>query len=374
MYTLQEEVLLLKRFFSLLLLSLVVVLTSCPFEFTETIPNIAYKQVILIIGDGMGAEQAKAAGYYAHGQEGLLSFEQFPAMTTQTTHSASSSVTDSAASASAMATGKKVDNGVLSMEIPGSGNALRTVLEIAQEQGKATGLVTTTFSVHATPAAFASHVPSRSNYDDIASQYMHTSRPDVLFAGGNDTLSVAMAEDAGYLSATDKTSLENLSYIPDAKYFGYFGNTHLPYMYDGMGTLPELSDMTRKALDVLEEADEGFFLMIEGGRIDHAGHNQDLVRNIHEVLELADTVEYVIDWAVTHPDTLVIVTADHETGGLSVTQNNGAGNLPTVTWSTTGHTATPVPVYVWGSDAQRIAEQIDDNTDIFASFFTGTLR
>jgi alkaline phosphatase len=114
--------------------------------------------------------------------------------------------------------------------------------------------------------------------------------------------------------------------------------------------------------------------MIEGGRIDHAGHNQDLVRNIYEVLELADTVEYVIDWAATHPDTLVIVTADHETGGLSVTQNNGAGNLPAVTWSTTGHTATPVPVYVWGADAQRIAEQIDDNTDIFASFFTGNLR
>jgi alkaline phosphatase len=125
---------------------------------------------------------------------------------------------------------------------------------------------------------------------------------------------------------------------------------------------------------VLEEADNGFFLMIEGGRIDHAGHQNDLIRNIGEVLELSDTVEHVIDWAIDHPDTLVIVTADHETGGLSVTQNNGVGNLPSVTWSTTGHTATPVPAYVWGSDAQRIAKQIDDNTDIFASFFTSTLR
>jgi alkaline phosphatase len=374
MYTLREEVLLLKKFFFLILLPLIIVLTSCPLEFTETIPNIAYKQVILIIGDGMGAEQVKAAGYYAYGQEGLLSFEQFPAVTTQTTYSASSSVTDSAASASAMATGKKVNNGVLSMEIPGNGNDLQTILEIAQEQGKATGLVTTTISVHATPAAFAAHVPSRNNYQDIASHYMHTSRPDVIFAGGDANLTVSMAEDAGYLSATDKTRLSNLTYIPGAKYFGYFGNTHLPYMYDGMGTLPELSDMTRKALDVLEEADNGFFLMIEGGRIDHAGHQNDLIRNIGEVLELSDTVEYVIDWAIDHPDTLVIVTADHETGGLSVTQNNGVGNLPSVTWSTTGHTATPVPAYVWGSDAQRIAKQIDDNTDIFASFFTSTLR
>jgi alkaline phosphatase len=365
---------LLKRFLYTVLLFFIVLFTSCPLEFSESIPEITYTNIILIIGDGMGPEQIKAAGFYKYGQEGLLSFEQFPYMTYQTTYSANSSVTDSAASATAMATGKKVDNGVISMETPGSRKQLNTILEIAKNQGKATGLVTTTISVHATPAAFAAHASSRNGYDDIGYQYMHISRPDVLFAGGDPSVSVVIAEDAGYILATDKTSLSNLTYSPGAKYFGYFGNGHLPYMYDGMGTLPELSDMALKALDVLEETDEGFFLMIEGGRIDHAGHANDVTRTVHEVLELADTVEHVVSWASDKPDTLIIVTADHETGGLSVVKNNGAGTIPDVTWSTTGHTGTDVPVYVWGENAQYHSEQIMDNTDIFNAFLAIDIR
>ncbi len=356
-----------KNFLLVSLLLIILTLTSCPTQFAGPMPEIAYKNIILIIGDGMGAEQVKAAGYYEHGQEGLLGFEEFPYKTDQTTRSANSSITDSAASATAMATGVKVSNGVLSIEIPGRRFYLNTLLEIAAHEGKATGLVTTTHSVHATPAAFGSHVSNRNSYKSIGYQYMNKSRPDVIFAGGNTNLSTEMALEAGYLVATDKISLSLLEYAPESKYFGYFGNGHLPYMYDGMRTLPKLSDMALKALDLLEEKDEGFFLMIEGGRIDHAGHANDLVRNIHEVLELSDTVEQVINWAADKPNTVIIVTSDHETGGLSVLQNNGKGSLPNVSWSTTGHTSTPVPVYVWGENSQNISEMIEDNTDIFNS-------
>jgi len=238
------------------LLLIILTLTSCPTQFAGPMPELAYKNIILIIGDGMGVEQVKAAGYYEHGQEGLLSFEEFPYKTDQTTRSANSSITDSAASATAMATGVKVSNGVLSIEIPGRRFYLNTLLEIAAHEGKATGLVTTTHSVHATPAAFGSHVSNRNSYKSIGYQYMNKSRPDVIFAGGNTNLSAEMALEAGYLVATDKMSLSHLEYAPESKYFGYFGKGHLPYMYDGMGTLPELSDMALKAIELFEESEK----------------------------------------------------------------------------------------------------------------------
>ena len=359
-----------KLFIYSAVLFIITFFTSCNLVSSEPLPDIAYKNIILIIGDGMGSEQIKAAGYYKYGEEGLFSFEQFSDKSYQTTFSANSEITDSAASATAMATGEKVKNGVISKEIPGRRAFLTTILEEAQNQGKLTGLVTTTYSVHATPAAFAAHVTNRSNYDVIGYQYMNSSRPDVIFAGGHESLSVQLADYFGYTTVTDKTSLNNLTYTLGSRYFGYFGNGHLPYIYDGMGSLPELSDMALKAIELLEQSDEGFFLMIEGGRIDHAGHSNDLIRNIYEVIELADTVEKVVKWAEDHPNTIIIVTADHETGGLSVLQNNEAGNLPDVKWSTKGHTAISVPVYLWGGNSQNLKLQIKDNTDIFHAFFS----
>ena len=206
-----------------------------------------------------------------------------------TTYSADSYITDSAASATAMATGHKVNNGVLSM---GSfGRKYKTILEIAEDEGKMTRLVTTCFSVHATPAAFASHVRDRNDYGEIGRQYLEESRPDVIFGGGNDHLSISLAEASGYTLVNDSTSLLSLEYTHGSRYLGTFGDNHLPYMYDGTGSLPELSDMALKSLDILEESEEGFFLLIEGGRIDHAGHANDLIRNIYEIIELSDTVE-----------------------------------------------------------------------------------
>jgi hypothetical protein len=122
--------------------------------------------------------------------------------------------------------------------------------------------------------------------------------------------------------------------------------------------------MAAVALDILDNDPDGFFLMVESGRIDHAGHANDLARNVGEMFEFSDTVQDVLAWAASRDDTLVLVTADHETGGLEVIADNGPGRLPVVTWSTDYHTGVDVPVYGWGPHANLLPATMD-NTDFF---------
>ena len=326
-------------------------------------PNML-KNVIFCIGDGMGFEKVKAAGMYAHGEAGTLSFEALPYQGEVTTHSADSSMTDSAAAATALATGFKVNNGVLSTALPGDGRELYTLLECFRDQGKRTGLVSTTFITHATPAAFGAHNSARSNLGEIADDYLNYTQPNVLFGGGGNGISAAAAEAANYTVVTDRQGLFALDKENLSQASGQFGETNLPYEYDGLGDLPHLSEMATTALDILDREPGGFFLMIEGGRIDHAGHANDIERNVCETIEFSNTLRVVMDWCQGRDDTLIIVTADHETGGLRVLENNGVGNFPTVSWSTGGHTSTNVPVYSWGCNAQRVGG-VMDNTDLF---------
>jgi hypothetical protein len=146
--------------------------------------------------------------------------------------------------------------------------------------------------------------------------------------------------------------------------FGQFGAVILPYEYDGLGELPHLSEMAATALSILDNEPNGFFLMIEGGRIDHACHDNDIPRSILETTEFDKTVQVAMDWAAGRTDTLILVCADHETGGLTVVANNGAGAWPTVDWSSTGHTEANIPVYAWGMNAKLISG-VMDNTEMF---------
>ena len=189
-----------------------------------------------------------------------------------------------------MATGFKVNNGVISMAIPGDGRELVTVLERLKSQGKRTGLVTTTFVTHATPAAFGAHESSRSNYAAIAGDYLSQTLPTVLFGGGANGMTPEAAEAAGYTVVTDTVGVLALNMETITMTSGQFGDTHLPYEYDGLGSLPHLSEMTEVALDILEEDPDGFFLMVEGGLIDKAGHLNDIQRNISETIEFAGAV------------------------------------------------------------------------------------
>jgi alkaline phosphatase len=335
-------------------------------------PEGKARNVILFIGDGMGAGQIEAAGMYRAGAGGTLSFEAFPHRGYLSTLNAEGGVTDSAAAATAMATGSRVSNGVLAVAIPGNGRPLGTVLELLGRQGKRTGLVTTTFITHATPAAFASHVASRDDYGGIAVAYLNDSHPNLLFGGGGH-IRQADAKEAGYTVVTDRDDMMRLNTVAETHVFGSFGDGHIPFEYDGLADLPHLSEMTQVALRILENAPDGFFLMVEGGRIDHACHANDTMRAILETIEFSDAVEIALDWARSHPETLILVTADHETGGLIVAKNNGAGVIPTVSWSTSGHTAANVPVYGWGAGAERVSG-IMENTEIFQIMMKSSTR
>lgn len=346
------------RFFIFITL-LFILLTAC--ADSREYPRL---NIIFFIGDGMGTAQMDAASIYKSGETGKLSFEDFPVSAAVTTFSADSAVTDSAAAATAMATGAKVNNGVISQAIPGDGSDLKTLLEFFRSYGLSTGLVTTAYITHATPAAFGAHTDSRNNTTEIALDYFTQTKPNLLLGGGANGVSRLLAENNGYTVVTGRKELLSLNTAQVIYLSGQFGADHLPFQLDGLGTLPCLSEMLQAALKFLGRNPNGFFLMVEGGRIDHACHANDIQRMVFEMIEFDYTVQLARNWVSTRNDTLIVVTADHETGGLSVVQNNGAGIMPTVSWTTTGHTAVDVKVFAMGAHADKLAT-VEDNTDFY---------
>ncbi len=334
--------------------------------------------VILMIGDGMGFEHVAAARLY---NGGPLAFESAPYQAQMTTGSYTTSVfgvpTDSAASATAISTGQKVHNTVVSVAVPGDASELETIGELFASRGKSVGLVTTSYLTDATPAAMAAHAVFRFDYTRIAADYLNHTRPGVLLGGGGNGLTAAAGVAAGYAVVSDRAELAGLGPSPAGPVLGLFGEgaEGMPYEWDyaegtdpAYDTLPMLHEMTSAALSLLDSDPEGFFLLIEQENTDRAGHETGtgpdrIGRSIFATLELSRAVEEVLAFAAGRDDTLVIVTADHETGGLEILADNGAGSLPAVSWSTSDHTLVTVPVYAWGPNAALVSGVID-NTDI----------
>lgn len=346
---------------------------SCTLVYAEPPRN-----VIFYIGDGMGLGQVQAAETYTNSVMSFNNPALFPWRAECTTHSASSSVTDSAAGGTALATGVKVNNGVVSMATPGNGAQLQTLLEYFKTQGKSTGLITTAYLTHATPATFGAHNSSRNNESEIAADYLTQTRPNVLFGGGSHGLTLDSTAAAGY-TVTDSTAGFQ-AFAPDgnpatAEYFcAQFGTDHMPYKQDYLGQdypYPTLEAMVTKAIQILSEDPDGFFLMVEAGRIDHACHANLIRECIHEVIDLSDAVQAGYDWASSRRDTLILVTADHETGGLAVDGILGDDGYPVASWTTTGHTGRNVPVYASGLNAGLVAGTLD-NTDMVSLCTTDT--
>lgn len=334
--------------------------------------------VILMIGDGMGNGHVEAARVY---NGGPLAFESAPHQAQMTTDSYTSGQlgvpTDSAAAATAMSTGQKVHNTVVSLALPGDLSELETIGEFFAAKGKSVGLVTTSYLTDATPAAMAAHALFRFDYTRIAGDYLNNTRPEVLLGGGGNGLTAAAGIAAGYTVVTGRAGLQGLGPTPPGPVLGLFGAGFegMPFEWDhaqgtdpGYDTLPFLREMTSSALSFLSTDSDGFFLMIEQEGTDRAGHESGaspdrIGRDVFAALEFSRAVEEVLAFAAGRDDTLVIVTADHETGGLEILGDNGAGNLPTVSWSTSDHTRVTVPVYAWGPNAALVSGVID-NTDI----------
>ncbi|MCP5058696.1 MAG: PEP-CTERM sorting domain-containing protein [bacterium] len=340
--------------------------------------------VIVMIADGMGAEQVKAGAYYAGAP---LSFEGAPHQAQMITDSESTVTlggfpTDSAAAATAMSTGQKVSNFVVSVATPGDQSNLETMVETFSARGKSTGLVSNSYITDGTPAGFGSHAIARTLTSTIASGYLNDTRPDVLLGGGGNGMDPVATAAAGYTVVTDRTGLQAINPQTVGPLAGLFGTSAegMPYEWDydqgfdlGYDTLPFLTEMTSSALSVLENDPNGFFLMVEQENTDKAGHEDAsdphrLARAVFAAIEFSNAVQIVLDWAAGRTDTLIIVTADHETGGLEVLADNGAGVLPTVAWNGSGfpgwdHSGVNVPVYAWGPNADLVTGIID-NTEI----------
>ena len=319
------------------------------------------KNVILLIGDGMGIGQV-TLGRIANGNKPLTldSFKHAGYVSTYPDDNNEFFVTDSAAAGTAMATGVKTNNQAVGVD--NSGKAVKSILEYAKEAGKATGLVTTTRLTDATPAAFAAHNPKRGDEQLTAAQMLKTA-PDVMLGGGGDNFKsvsradkkdlLAQAKSAGYTVTTD---LDGFKAAKDGKLLGLFSSGMLPYAIDKNTKTPKLKDMAAKALDILKMDPDGFFVMIEGARIDHACHAHDAPTCAKEVLEFDAAVKTALEFAQKDGNTLVIVTADHETGGLSIgSQSKGMtfvadmlkkqdasifeGVMDDVSWDTMDHAA-----------------------------------
>jgi len=308
------------------------------------------------MGDGMGFEAVRAARMFDNGDTAPLNFETFPYLAEVTTANYQGGVTDSAAAGTAIATGHKVSNGVISMAIPGDGRELTTSLEILRDLGKRTGLVTTfTPIADATPASFGAHEPSRNNTAAIFNDYVTQTRPNVLMGRRGSPDNVDRALNGGYTLVTTADEMHALDTQTE---------THVAGLFTAAQT-PPLPDMVTTTLAILDNDADGFFLMIEHEGTDTFGHANDLAGVIDSLLELRDAVDVVLAWAAGRDDTLILVTADHETGGLNVTETNPQpGVVPSHTWSTTGHTLRNVPLYALGQGAGRVCG-VMDNTDTF---------
>jgi len=301
------------------------------------LPEEPVQNIILLIGDGMGPSQVQLARYYSLYQLNqdlnMLRMAEIGATSLVATRSLDYLVTDSAAAGTALATGYKTNNGMISQTPDGS--PLLTILEKAQALGKSTGLVSTTRLTHATPAVFASHIYDRDLENEIAVQ-MVESGTNVMLAGGrrhfipqtasgskreDDRNLLSEAENLGFVVVQNAEELRSIDPQAIDNLLGLFTGSHMSYEIDrNPAEEPSVAEMTQKALDILSQNPEGFFLMVEGGRIDHACHANDAAATIHDTLAFDEAVGVALDFWQNHPNTLIIVTADHETGGLCITE------------------------------------------------------
>ncbi|MFH1371357.1 MAG: alkaline phosphatase [Planctomycetota bacterium] len=412
------------------------------------------KNVIILIGDGCGFNHIKSADYYLCGETPCQKYENFPVRLAMSTYPAGgeydpkvawcsfdyvySGYTDSAAAATTMAAGVKTYNAAIGVDI--NGVSVMNLAERAEQMGKSTGVITSVPFSHATPAGFVVHNGNRNNYTQITSAMINDSAADVIMGCGHPLYNAnggAANPNYRYISSIVWNDLKNGSAGADAdadgiadpwklvqtraefqalakgdtpkRVFGLpqvyetlqekrSGNRFAaPYQVPLIQSVPTLEELTLAALNILDENHNGFFIMIEGGAIDWAAHGNESGRLIEEMDDFNNSIEAVIDWVRKNSnwgETLVIITADHETGYLTGPGSgqlpqgpvwndlvaNGIGVLPTMEWHSSSHTNSLVPFFAKGRGARLFKNKIAgydpvrgpyiDNTDIANVIFS----
>jgi alkaline phosphatase len=334
----------------------VIIMDDAPLAFDAGVMAPMAKNVIFLVADGYGATSIDATRMFVNGNTAPLAFEAMPHRAWVSTHNARNEVTDSAAAGTALATGQKVDDAVVSVALPGNGADLKTALEVQKARGKRIAVVTThTSVVDATPACFAGHSANRGNATELAATYFSETRPNVMFGLFDSGIDAPAAQAAGYTVVQNATQLAGLNLDVEHHVSGQFTED----------TVPPLKVMALAALDILEDAPQGFFVMIEQEETDTANHANNMSRMLAGAVEFHDTVKAVLAWAAGRDDTLIVVGTDHETGGLQVQEAHPtAGAIPEHSYATTGHTSADVRFFATGVGASRLAGHVD-NTDVF---------
>ncbi|MEO0471522.1 MAG: alkaline phosphatase [Bacteroidota bacterium] len=323
------------------------------------------KNIILMIGDGMGISQISAGLYSNHNK---LNLERCPVVGLIKTHSADDLVTDSAAGGTAFATGKKTRNG--SVGVGKNGQPHKSILEIAEANGLMSGLVVTCEITHATPACFYAHQKSRNKHQDIAMDFIN-SEVDIFFGGGKRYFIERWDEKnlltdlkwKGFKVMDMEKDFTSIKLGDNEKLACFTGMDQPARQLKGRTYLADATEFTIKELDTRSK--KGFFMMVEGSQIDWGGHANDTDYIVSELLDFDKTVGKVLNFAAKDKETLVIITADHETGGLGVNKGSEMkmGELKTG-YTTGGHTAAMVPVFAYGPGAETFSG-IYENTAIF---------
>ena len=287
------------------------------------------RNIILFIGDGMSTPQRMVAEEFSRkAGAGPLAMNGLKFQATTRTYSATSLVTDSAAAATAIACGEKTADG--SVGVDRDGKRLVSCAEVARDAGRKVGIVTSVTINHATPAGFYAHRRSRSMLYEIGLDLVRSDF-DLFMGGGLDNANAKTnnvseyvgdlyeyAMDHGYTVREGRDGFDSFAMISSEhpKIWWRSSEAALPYAIDAKGDdTPRLPEITRRALDILGD---NFFLMVEGGRVDWAGHANEAATNLRDLLELDDAVKVALEFQKEHPDTLIVVTGDHETGGMSM--------------------------------------------------------
>nr|WP_319492989.1 alkaline phosphatase [uncultured Desulfobacter sp.] len=310
------------------------------------------KYVFYFIGDGLGAAQRQFSEFFLQEQlqnpDSHLLMNTFEVAGINTTYCADTLITDSAAAGTALASGVKTNKGVIGKDV--NGNNVKTLAEAAKEHGMKTGIITTTRLTHATPAAFAAHNVSRNNENEIAEDFLNSGID--FFAGGGirhfipasmkiekgDAIGKTIKskrkdekdlvkgfEDKGYatfIGMKGAKAFKSADFSKQDKVFAAFTYTHMPYEVERMNqykNVPSLGEMTIAGINALDKGDKGFFMMVEGGRIDHAAHANDPSGVIWDTMAFDDAIKTAYQFLKQHEDqTLIVVVGDHETGGMGL--------------------------------------------------------